>query len=194
MSNKYYDPKKAHERYMRNRDSILAKMKAKRDSRSPEEKERDLIAQREYEAAYRELNRDRYNATKRAYWRKRHPVVLAFLFFALFCQAQTVDQVAKEMHRQQVPHANIVLAQARLETGNFTSNRCKRDHNLFGIKHNGKYARYRTWQDSIKDYKRRISSRYQGGDYYQFLAKIGYAEDAAYRKKVMNIVRTSKTK
>ena len=194
MGSKYYDKKKAHERYMRNRDSILAKMKAKRDSRSPEEKERDLIAQREYETVYRELNRDRINATKRAYWRKRHPIVLAFLFLALFCQAQTVDQVAKELHRQQVPHAKIVLAQARLETGNFTSNRCKRDHNLFGIKHNGKYARYRTWQDSIKDYKQRISSRYQGGDYYQFLAKIGYAEDAAYRKKVMNIVRTSKTK
>ena len=192
MGSKYYDKKKAHERYMRNRDSILAKMKAKRDSRSPEEKERDLVDQREYETVYRELNRDRINATKRAYWRKRHPVVLAFLFLALFCQAQTVDQVAKELHRQQVPQAHIVLAQARLETGNFTSNRCKRDHNLFGMKRGRRYAKYHTWQESISDYKKRISARYKGGDYYQFLKRIGYAEDVAYQRKVSNIVKTSK--
>lgn len=187
MGSKYYDKKKAHERCMRNRDSILAKMKAKRDSRTPEEKERDRIAQREYEAAYRELNRDRYNATKRAYWRKRHPVMLAFFLFTLCCPAQTVEQVERELARQQVPQARIVLAQGRLETGNFTSQRCKRDHNLFGIKHGKHYARYRTWQDSIKDYKKRISSRYKGGDYYAFLNKIGYATDSKYAQKVRRI-------
>lgn len=187
MGSKYYDKKKAHERYMRNRDSILAKLKAKRDSRTPEEKERDRIAQREYEAAYRELNRDRYNATKRAYWRKRHPVMLAFFLFALCCPAQTIEQVERELARQQVPQARIVLAQARLETGNFTSQRCKRDHNLFGIKHNGRYARYRTWQDSVADYKKRISSRYKGGNYYAFLKRIGYAADSKYAQKVRRI-------
>lgn len=106
--------------------------------------------------------------------------------------SQTSDQVRKELHRQQVPHANIVLAQARLETGNFTSNRCKRDHNLFGIKHNGRYARYRTWQDSVADYKKRISSRYKGGNYYSFLKRIGYASDAKYNNKLQKIIRTSK--
>ena len=189
MGSKYYDKKKAHERYMRNRDSILAKLKTKRDSRTPEEKERDRIAQREYEAAYRELNRDRYNATKRAYWRKRHPVMLAFFLFALCCPAQTIEQVERELARQQVPQARIVLAQARLETGNFTSQRCKRDHNLFGIKHHNRYAKYRTWQESITDYKKCISSRYHGGSYYEFLRRIGYAKDPLYQEKLRNIVK-----
>ena len=104
--------------------------------------------------------------------------------------SQTSDQVIKELHRQQVPQAYIVLAQARLETGNFTSNRCKRDHNLFGIKHNGKYAKYRTWQESVSDYKKCISSRYHGGSYYEFLRRIGYAKDPAYQKKLQKIVQT----
>ena len=111
---------------------------------------------------------------------------------ALSATAQTQEQVERELRKQNVPHADIVLAQARLETGNFTSRRCRVHHNLFGIKHNGKYARYKTWQDSVKDYKERISSRYKGGDYLLFLKRIGYAKDPAYQSKVRNIVKTSR--
>lgn len=119
-------------------------------------------------------------------------IIAIILAISTCCRAQTIDQVAKELHRQQVPQAHIVLAQARLETGNFKSDRCRRDHNLFGIKHGNRYARYSTWQDSIKDYKQRISSRYKGGDYLAFLKRIGYAKDPAYQDKVRKIVRTSK--
>jgi flagellum-specific peptidoglycan hydrolase FlgJ len=111
-------------------------------------------------------------------------IIISLLLMATTCQAQTVDQVAKELHRQQVPHPHIVLAQARLETGNFKSDRCRRGHNLFGIKHNGKYAKYSTWQASVADYKKRISARYKGGDYYQFLTRIGYAADRQYVTKL----------
>ena len=113
------------------------------------------------------------------------------LLLAVAVQGQTREQVLAEIQRQGIPHAHIVLAQARLETGNFRSNRCRRDHNLFGIKHNGRYARYRTWQDSVADYKARISSRYKGGDYYAFLRRIGYASDPNYIGKVKHIVKTS---
>lgn len=112
------------------------------------------------------------------------------LFTATLCMvtfltnAQTIEQVRKELIRQNVPHHNIVLAQARLETGNFKSRGCRIHHNLFGIKHNGKYARYKTWQDSIKDYKERISSRYKGGNYLLFLKKIKYAKDPKYVHKL----------
>ena len=98
--------------------------------------------------------------------------------------AQTIEEVEREIRRQGLPHPNIVLAQARLETGNFTSRMCKSHHNLFGIKHNGKYARYRHWRESIADYKKRISSRYSGGDYYAFLKRIGYAKDPKYINKL----------
>ena len=88
------------------------------------------------------------------------------------------------MHRQRVPHPEIVLAQARLETGNFKSDLYKRTGNLFGIKHDKRYAAYRHWRESIADYKKRISSRYTGGDYYDFLRRIGYAKDPKYITKL----------
>lgn len=98
--------------------------------------------------------------------------------------AQTIEQVERELIRQQVPHYKIVLAQARHETGNFTSRLCKVNHNLFGIKHNGRYAKYHNWQASIADYKKRISSRYKGGDYYVFLKRIKYASDPKYIQRL----------
>lgn len=114
----------------------------------------------------------------------RLKTTIIILLCAIGVSAQTREQVAKELKRQQVPHWEIVLAQARLETGNFTSRNCKVRHNLFGIKHNGKYATYSRWQDSITDYKNCISSRYNGGDYYAFLRRIKYAKDPQYTHKL----------
>lgn len=122
---------------------------------------------------------------------RAHTIILALLL-SLSATGQTIEQVKAELHRQGIPHANIVLAQARLETGNFTSRRCKVDHNLFGIKHDGKYAEYRHWRESVKDYKKLISSRYKGGNYFVFLERIGYASDERYTGKLKNIIRTSK--
>lgn len=122
----------------------------------------------------------------------RAKTTIIALLMAIAGQGQTIEQVLAEIQRQGIPHPQIVLAQARLETGNFKSDRCRRDHNLFGIKHGKRYARYARWQDSVADYKRRISSRYQGGDYYAFLQRIGYAKDPQYQSKVRNIVKTSK--
>ena len=119
-------------------------------------------------------------------------LITCLLFFVCSVSAQTRAQVAAELQRQGVPHAEIVLAQARHETGNFTSRLCRVNHNLFGIKHNGKYAKYSNWKASIKDYKERISSRYTGGDYYAFLRRIKYASDVRYCDRIKNIVRTSK--
>lgn len=122
--------------------------------------------------------------TKSIFVGSRKWLLAAALLLSLTCQGQTVEQVSAEIRRQGIPHPHIVLAQARLETGNFTSQRCRRDHNLFGIKHGKRYAKYRRWQDSVSDYKKRISIRYNGGDYYRFLQRIGYAEDAVYISKL----------
>lgn len=111
-------------------------------------------------------------------------MIIILLTSAICCNAQTITEVRNELRKQGIPHADIVLAQARLESGNFTSARCKRDHNIFGIKHGKKYAVYRNWRESVADYKRRISSRYTGGDYYAFLRRIGYAADERYIQKL----------
>lgn len=106
------------------------------------------------------------------------------LMLAVSVQGQTREQVLAEIKRLGIPHPTIVLAQARLETGNFKSDRCRRDHNLFGMKRGRRYAKYGHWRDSVRDYKHRISSRYKGGDYYAFLRRIGYAKDPKYTAKL----------
>ena len=114
----------------------------------------------------------------------RTTTTIIAMMLAMAALGQTKEQVTAEIQRQGIHHPDIVLAQARLETGNFKSDRCRRDHNLFGIKHGKKYARYRTWQESVADYKARISTRYKGGDYYAFLRRIGYAKDPKYTAKL----------
>lgn len=118
----------------------------------------------------------------------RLKTTIFIVFGVISMNAQTREQVANELKRQGVPHAEIVLAQARHETGNFTSRLCRENHNLFGIKHGRRYARYRNWKDSIRDYKESISSRYTGGDYYRFLERIHYAEEKEYIQKIKDIV------
>ena len=114
----------------------------------------------------------------------KQAILIIITFFSVACPAQTIEQVAKELVRQGVPHSKIVLAQARLESGNMKSETYKRTYNLFGIKHNGRHAKYSHWRESIKDYKERISSRYNGGSYYVFLRRIKYASDERYIEKL----------
>ena len=83
----------------------------------------------------------------------------------------------------------FVLAQAVLETGHFTSSVCKNYHNLFGLydsKHKD-YYRFARWEDSVIGYQKFIQYRYKGGNYLQFLRRIGYAEDPRYTTKVAQI-------
>ncbi|WP_418855852.1 glucosaminidase domain-containing protein [Prevotella sp.] len=85
----------------------------------------------------------------------------------------------------------FVLAQAVLETGNFTSSVCKNYHNLFGLydsKHKD-YYHFARWEDSVIGYQRFIQYRYNGGNYLQFLRRIGYAEDPRYTTKVAQIAK-----
>lgn len=116
---------------------------------------------------------------------KRMLIILSF--FPIFAFAQTRADVLKELYRQKVPHPTIVLAQARLESGNFKSDFYRKTNNLFGLKKGKKYATYKHWRDSIKDYKERISSRYKSGSYYKFLTRMGYAKDKEYNKKLKEI-------
>ena len=116
-------------------------------------------------------------------------LMLLLTLFPIFAFAQTKADVLKELHRQKVPHANIVLAQARLESGNFKSALYKRTNNLFGIKAGEKYKEYPHWRKSIEDYRLKISKRYQGGCYYKFLQRIGYAENKDYIKLLKKIAK-----
>lgn len=67
------------------------------------------------------------------------------------------------MRKLKIKYPETVLAQARLETGNFKSDIFKENHNLFGMKLaesrptsavgvNRGHAKYKNWKDSVVDY------------------------------------------
>ena len=65
---------------------------------------------------------------------------------------------------------------------------CRNKHNLFGLtRRDGQYYEFATWQESVKGYRDMIQYRYKGGDYYEFLRRIPYAEDPNYIYKVKKI-------
>ena len=97
--------------------------------------------------------------------------------------------VYAELKKQNIPHAHIVLAQSILETGGYKSKLSKTHNNIFGLRKGNKYRQYNNFRECIADYKRLISSRYNGGDYYAFLERIGYAEDPKYTFLLKDIVK-----
>ena len=89
-----------------------------------------------------------------------------------------------------IEHPTIVKAQAILETGNFTSNLCIKNNNLFGLydSKNKRYYSYNHWWESIIAYKKTIQKRYENSRYYyMFLEDIEYAEDKEYINKLKEI-------
>ena len=52
----------------------------------------------------------------------------------------------------------------------------------------GKYAKYKSWKECVKDYKDSIQVKYHGGDYFSFLKKIHYSENPKYESILKNII------
>lgn len=89
-----------------------------------------------------------------------------------------------------IKHPRIVLAQAKLETGNYTSKHCINGNNLFGLYNSRKkeYFSFEHWTDCIEGYKNMIEYKHRDGeDYYDFLIRIKYATDPTYVDKVKRI-------
>lgn len=89
-----------------------------------------------------------------------------------------------------IKHPRIVLAQAKLETGNYKSRQCIKKNNLFGLYNSRKkeYFSFEHWHHSVKAYKDMIEYKHKDGeDYYDFLIRIKYATDQAYVDKVKRI-------
>jgi len=90
-----------------------------------------------------------------------------------------------------IDHPEIVMQQVALETGMLSSTICSENNNLFGMKEprvrettalgtKRGHAYYENYVDSIKDYKLWQDNMYNGGDYYAFLNRVGYAEARHY--------------
>ena len=94
------------------------------------------------------------------------------------------------------PYPDIVIAQAKLETGHFKSEVFKMNNNLFGMRHplqrvtlsrgsNLNHAVYNSWQHSLMDYAmwyNKYCSKYQTKDeVYNYLQRV-YSTNKNYIK------------
>lgn len=103
-----------------------------------------------------------------------------------------IGNLAIVLEKYGVLHPRIVIAQSLIETGYYTSRVCLEKNDLFGLRRpkDSTYHEFDNWEDSVKAYRDYVQYKYKGGDYYQFLRRIGYAEDPDYVNKVRQIART----
>lgn len=102
----------------------------------------------------------------------------------------------------------IVLAQAKLETGNFTSKVFKENNNLFGMKESSmrittskgtenNHAYYNNWYESLLDYSfyqcRYLSNIQTEDQYFQYLSQ-SYAENPKYVETLAGMVKKENLK
>ena len=100
------------------------------------------------------------------------------------------EGIDEALQYYKIEHPTIVKAQAILETGNFTSNLCIKNNNLFGLydSKNKRYYSYNHWWESIEAYKKLIQKKYDNSKYYyMFLEDIKYAKDKEYINKLKEI-------
>jgi len=111
------------------------------------------------------------------------------------------DKLYKFIESMNIRFPHIVMAQAMIETGSFTSNMFKAHNNLFGMKCpsrrpttnlgevNG-YAKFENWKQSVIDYAlfqaAYMSKIRTEADYFSYIGR-NYAHDSSYVEKVKKI-------
>lgn len=135
------------------------------------------------------------------------------LFYLLPIKAENLKLTDKNVwniiQSTNIKHADIVFAQAILESGNFKSKLVKTNNNLFGMKlpkirkttavgSKNKYATYQHWTHSVQDYKlyqdylfrKKEMSR---AEYLSYIKK-RYSTTPDYIKRVIKIINRNKNK
>lgn len=92
-----------------------------------------------------------------------------------------------------IKYPEIVFAQARLESGNFSSDIYLNNNNCLGIYNslNNEYKSYNHWTECLLDYKQSVQNKYFNNHhyYYQFLKELPYAKDTNYINKLKTITK-----
>ena len=115
----------------------------------------------------------------------------------------TEEKLADLLKKLKIKYPEIVLAQARLETGGYKSRIFRENHNLFGMKEAVRrintaqgtqynHAYYEHWRESVYDYAF-YQCRYMGQvrsreEYFNLLSQ-SYAEDPVYVTKLKNEIQ-----
>ncbi len=105
----------------------------------------------------------------------------------------TIPNLYTEIKRNGILYPKVVLAQAILETGWFTSPLCRDRHNLFGLTNprTGKYYEFDHWSESVSAYYTKVQYKYkrEDGNYLLWLKKIGYAEAPDYVPAIISVLK-----
>lgn len=114
----------------------------------------------------------------------------------------TEDKLKEFMLQINIKFPHIVLAQAKLESANFTSNQFKKNNNIFGMKIakrrptmnvGGKsgFAKFNSWRDCVIDYAffqasymRKIKTE---DEYLEYLEE-NYASNPMYAKAIRKMI------
>lgn len=92
----------------------------------------------------------------------------------------TIKDFVLELHIQGVKYPDIILRQAILESGWFTSLAWRKNRNPFGFVGKDGYMVFNDWKSAVGYMKIWQDKHYKGGSYYDFLEKIRYAKDCCY--------------
>ena len=117
------------------------------------------------------------------------------------------EKLVRKLKELNIRYPHIVLAQAKLESNNYSSRIFIDNNNLFGMKEarvrinlakgtQYKHAYYNTWQESVLDYAfwmATYGSKCKTEQQYYNLLN-GYAEDSNYQAKLKNIIKKNNLK
>ena len=129
--------------------------------------------------------------------RRKLVLILAFCMIAIsaICQKPSKEEFFRVCDSLKIHNKEVVWAQARLESGNFTSAHFKNRNNCLGIydSKNHRYASFASWEDCVAAYKNKVqyrcpSENYTNDEYISWLIKIGYAQDPNYRSKIKKMM------
>ena len=119
--------------------------------------------------------------------------------YSEFSEEKLIEKIAELNFRY--PH--IILAQAKLESGNFKSTIFLENNNMFGMREaklranlargtNRAHAYYDSWQESVLDYALYYSTYLSDirteGEYFEYL-KQNYAEDPTYVQRLKEMIK-----
>ena len=135
------------------------------------------------------------------------------LIVAMLCSFTSTQPIKEKDVYQKIlssgiKYPEIALAQSILESGHFKSNVARTNNNLFGMRmptrrkttaigKRGGYATYKSWQDSVEDYKLwqdMVFKKYPNMtkiEFKKYVSRI-YSTTSDYMTKVNSIIRKNK--
>jgi len=99
----------------------------------------------------------------------------------------TPVNVYNKIVEYKIEHPKIVFSQVMVETGHLKSQGARINNNLFGFNNKTGHMSFESWEESIVYYKEWQDKKYIGGNYYNFLKKVGYAKDSLYISKLIRM-------